>query len=161
MIFLSKIKCLFLSVFTNKILEGETLRIVDIKKNSLNEHVAIIQVIGKNTVFKKEVKNIVNDNIELKEFSHTDVRSICYYTFLDLFAPKFKIAKNNLGSGKPYFEILKKGKKAKIKMNPVEVFNDKKILCSLSPEDAYIVGYMTKEEENRQFCKNKKKEQDN
>lgn len=128
--------------------EQKISKIINIKCEKTNDF-TIIYSQGENNIIEKRAKDLAKNTEELKCFSTENIRTICTYAVLDICSPKFKITDSCIDSESLCFEIFEIITGKKIKMTPKEIFENKKLLRSLSPEDAFLVGYMVNESENK------------
>lgn len=129
--------------------EIKSSKIINIKCEKANNFIVTYRGKGKDDIFEKRAKEIAKNTEELKCFSVENIRTICTYAILDALSPKFKIANNCLDLEEPYFEVFEILTDKKLKMNPLDIYKNKKLLHSLSSEDAFLVGYMVKEIEDK------------
>lgn len=125
------------------------LKIVNIKCEKTNDFI-IVYSQGENNIIEKRAKELAKNTEELECFSTENIRTICTYAVLDICSPKFKITDSCIDSESLCFEIFEIITGKKIKMTPKEIYENKKLLRSLSPEDAFLVGYMANEAEDKQ-----------
>lgn len=121
--------------------------IQSVKKNKKDEYVVSVKIINKNTVFYANALALINNGSSLRYFRWDDVRTICYYAFIDKTTPKFQLVSdkfNFLEDGK--IELKEKGK-GKFSKNIHDATNDSKIINSISPLDAFTLGSLSARKE--------------
>lgn len=117
-------------------------RLVDIEEKN-GRYKLRIQLVGKASVFTTTPEEILADDSLVEQFSSKDIRTITYYATKSLHTPTSKIVGQRLNqtSEQMLFGIEDLKQKTIIEKTATEIASDKKLLRSLSPEEAHIVGY--------------------
>lgn len=122
-------------------------RILRIEKHDENEHIAVIQLVKKNVVFKMSPEEILADDKLTDSFSQRDIRTLTYLGYLGINAPKYKILAQRLSAeNKLIFALHEKGKKEPLIKTADEISSDEKILSGLDQKNAHLIGYTTANE---------------
>ena len=133
--------------FIHKILTPHhTCRVLSIEKNDENNHVAYIQFVGKNKIFKIKPEDILADNSMTDLFSQRDIRTLTYLGYLGINSPKYKILAKRLSEkdNKILFDIQEiGGAQHAIVKTAEEIALDKKFLTGLTQLDAHMLGFAT------------------
>jgi len=136
----------FKSLETNTVLVFRPLyRVVSIEKHQHGDYKAVVQVIGKSTVFKMKPEEILADDKMTDQFSPRDVRTLTYLGYLDINSPKYRILAKNLSEkdNSMLFALHKKGEKNLYIKTASEISQNKEIIKQIDQQDAHMIGFMT------------------
>lgn len=119
-----------------------TYRVIEITQEN-DDYVAIIQMIGKNIVFRSKPEDILASDEFVDQFSPQDIRALTYYGYLSISKPNYKILSQRLSknSEKLVFALRKHNDPKIFIKSASEINGNKDILKNLSPIDANIIGY--------------------
>jgi hypothetical protein len=131
--------------FKSMMSSGPTYRVANIEKDTHDEYIATIQIIGKNITFTAKPEEILADDGMTDQFAPRDVRTLTYLGYLGMNSPKYKILAKRLSeeSDKMLFAVKKKGSAEIEVKTAVEISTNPDILKSLNQEDAHMVGHTT------------------
>jgi ribosomal protein S12 len=122
-------------------------RIIDVKTDSTNRKMLIVQLRNKNVVYKFSPKEVLADNTLLEGFSKQDIRNITYLAYSSQ-KLKTKIVMQEFSDklNSMVFGIQRSGNKNILKKTAKEISFDKNLISELTPEEALMVGYMLADE---------------
>jgi hypothetical protein len=134
-----------LSQIKDFVSSGPTYRVANIEKDTNDEYIATIQIIGKNITFTAKPEEILADDLMTERFAPRDLRTLTYLGYLGMNSPKYKILAKRLSedTDKMLFAIKKKGAAEIEVKTAVEISTNPEILKSLNQEDAHMVGHTT------------------
>lgn len=151
----------------NNIMFRPAYRVVLIEKGKQGNYIAVVQVIGKASIFKLSPEEILADDKMTNQFSPTDIRTLTYLGYLGINTPKYEILAKRLSEkdNKMLFALHKKGDKFTQVKNANEISKNKEIIKQMNQEDAHMIGYvvaterlsqenMEKEKLRKQYEKN-------
>jgi hypothetical protein len=124
-------------------------KVIEVQKQKNGTPTLMVQVCGKNAIFKVSPQEILLDDRLLEGFSKQDIRNITYLACADT-KPKSKIILQEFCErlNKIVFGVRTQGKEDLIKKTAAEISLDKDLLKNLSPEDAHMIGYLSADETN-------------
>ena len=127
---------------------GPTYRIANLEKNTQDEYVATIQLIGKNITFTAKPEDILANDAMTEQFGPKDVRTLTYLGYLGINSPQYKILAQHLSedTDKMLFAVKKKGSAEIEVKTAAEISSNKELIKSLNQEDAHLVGHTTEME---------------
>ncbi len=130
-------------------------KLTEILENE-DEHIVVIQLIGKNIVFNAKPEDILADDQLVDRFAPRDIRTLTYLGYLGINGPKYKILAKKLSQNdKSTFLIKKKGEKKVIVKTAEQIIHESDIIPNLNAEDAKIIGYTAASESFMQEKKQK------
>jgi hypothetical protein len=121
-------------------------KVINIENTDKNT-ILTIQISAKNTVFKATPQEIIEQDNFLESFSKKDIRLISYLAF-NAKPKKARIVMQEFCEPirKNIFSILHPDEEKILKLTAGEITVDKKVLNSLVPDDALMVGYLLADE---------------
>ena len=120
-------------------------RVANIEKDTQDQYLATIQVIGKNITFTAKPEDVLADDTMTDRFSPRDVRTLTYLGYLGINSPKYQILAKRLSedTDKMLFAVKKKGSAEIAVKTAAEISTNQELLKSLNQEDAHMVGHRT------------------
>lgn len=146
--FIKILKKILDDIKKSKILYKPTYRISEIFQNEDEQYIIKVQTIQKNIFFNAYPEEILAKDHLVDCFSPRDIRTLTYLGYLDINAPKYKILAQRLSEkdGKLFFALKKTGNKSIITKSVSEILSEEKIVNSLKPQDAKIIGFALAQE---------------
>ena len=123
--------------------QNKIYRIVEIEETKKGDKKLVIQIIGKNVVFKANPEDIAKDTEMIEGFSGQDVRVITYFACEKLHKPKSKVLSQKFCNqlNKLLFLIENDQNDETVVKTANEISVDESIIKNLSQKDAHMVGY--------------------
>ncbi len=134
-----------LSHVKNMVSSGPIYRVANIEKDTQDEYIATIQMVGKTITFTVKPEEILADDSMTDKFSPRDIRTLTYLGYLGINSPKYQILAKRLAedTDRMLFAIKKKGSSTIEVKTAAEISVNKEMLKNLNQEDAHMVGHTT------------------
>lgn len=126
-------------------------RIEKIQKKEDDLIVLKINVVGKNVIFTATPKELAASNEMLDRFSRGDVRTIIYLACRGMEKPTNKLLSYDIceKTNNLIFNIENIENREVLKLNASQLVFDKTLIKSLDTEDAFMLGYMLANEQEK------------
>ena len=143
--FLKKMLIISKKIKESKHIYRTAYRVVSIEQNKDGDYEIVVQIIGKNSVFKMKPEEILANDELTDLFSQRDIRTLTYLGYLDINKSKYSVlAKRLLEKDKKLvFAIKEKGNKKLLIKTAKEISLNPEMLSQMDQKDAHMVGYVS------------------